>query len=66
VPLADERLRRLAAYLGPTHAACNLRAAAENRHGVKREAPLHWSRVWVEPIPENVVLNGNSGYEAVF
>jgi hypothetical protein len=47
-------------YLGPSHATCNLRAAAEKRNGTRREAPLLWSRVWFEPIPPNVILSSNA------
>ncbi len=38
-------------YLGPSHATCNLRAAAEKTNGKRKDHPLIWSRVWFEPIP---------------
>jgi hypothetical protein len=44
-------------YLGPSHATCNLRAAAEKTNGKRRDHPLIWSRVWFEPIPPNVILS---------
>ncbi len=47
-------------YLGPSHATCNLRAAAEKTNGKRTDHPLIWSRVWYEPIPPNVVLSGNA------
>jgi hypothetical protein len=46
-------------YLGPSHATCNLRAAAEKTNGIRQRGPLIWSRVWFEPIPPNVVLRGS-------
>jgi hypothetical protein len=48
-------------YLGPAHATCNLRAAANKTNGTRREQQLVWSRVWFEPIPSNVVLSGDVG-----
>jgi len=50
-------------YLGPSHATCNLRAAAHKRNGTRQDQQLIWSRVWYEPIPPNVVL---SDYRVVF
>jgi len=47
-------------YLGPSHATCNLRAAAEKTNGKRKDQPLIWSRVWFEPIPPNVILSGNA------
>jgi hypothetical protein len=47
-------------YLGPSHATCNLRAAAEKTNAKRRDHPLIWSRVWWEPIPPNVILCGNA------
>jgi hypothetical protein len=47
-------------YLGPSHATCNLRAAAEKTNGMRQRGPLIWSRVWFEPIPPNVVLRGKA------
>jgi hypothetical protein len=44
-------------YLGPSHATCNLRAAAHKRNAARKERQLIWSRVWFEPIPPNVVLS---------
>jgi hypothetical protein len=44
-------------YLGPSHATCNLRAAANKTNGMKKDTPLIWSRVWYEPIPPNVILS---------
>ncbi len=46
-------------YLGPSHATCNLRAAAEKTNSKRKDHPLIWSRVWYEPIPPNVVLGGH-------
>ncbi len=45
-------------YRGPSHATCNLRAAAEKTNGQRKDHPLIWSRVWFEPIPPNVILSG--------
>jgi hypothetical protein len=47
-------------YLGPSHATCNLRAAAHKRNSTRKEHQLIWSRVWFEPIPPNVILSGNA------
>lgn len=47
-------------YLGPAHATCNLRAAANKRNSMRKDHPLIWSRVWFEPIPPNVVLSSNA------
>jgi hypothetical protein len=47
-------------YLGPSHATCNLRAAAEKTNSKRKDQPLIWSRVWWEPIPPNVILSGNA------
>ena len=47
-------------YLGPSHATCNLRAAAEKTNGKRKDQPLIWSRVWYEPIPPNVILSGGA------
>jgi hypothetical protein len=44
-------------YLGPSHATCNLRAAAEKTNSQRKTHPLIWSRVWYEPIPPNVILS---------
>jgi hypothetical protein len=46
-------------YLGPSHATCNLRAAANKTNGTRRDQQLIWSRVWYEPIPPNVVLSSD-------
>jgi len=48
-------------YLGPSHATCNLRAAANKTNSKRTEHPLIWSRVWYEPIPPNVVLSSEAG-----
>ena len=45
-------------YLGPSHASCNLRAAANKTNGTRREQQLIWSRIWFEPIPPNVIISG--------
>jgi hypothetical protein len=47
-------------YLGPLHATCNLRAAANKTNSKRKVHPLIWSRVWFEPIPPNVILSGNA------
>jgi hypothetical protein len=47
-------------YLGPSHATCNLRAAANKKNSMRKETPLIWSRVWYEPIPANVRLRGTA------
>ena len=47
-------------YLGPSHATCNLRAAAEKTNGKRKDHPLIWSRVWFEPIPANVILSSSA------
>ena len=47
-------------YLGPAHATCNLRAAAQKTNANRKHHPLIWSRVWYEPIPSNVVLRGKA------
>ena len=52
---ADDRR----SYLGPAHAACNLRAAAEKTNASRRDHPLIWSRIWYEPIPPNVIVMGD-------
>jgi hypothetical protein len=55
-------------YLGPAHATCNLRAAAQKRNGTRQDQQLIWSRVWFEPIPPNVIISGkaNTDEDAVF
>jgi hypothetical protein len=45
-------------YLGPSHATCNFRAAAEKTNGKKKDHPLIWSRVWFEPIPPGTEIAG--------
>src|SRR5262245_48007686 len=47
-------------YLGPAHAACNLRAAGLKRHGLSEPVRL-WSRIWYTPIPPNVIVFPDPG-----
>jgi hypothetical protein len=55
-------------YLGPSHATCNLRAAANKTNSKRKDPPLIWSRVWYEPIPPNVIISGkaNTDEDRVF
>ena len=57
--LASRPPRRPPRLPRPSHATCNLRAAAEKTNGKRKDHPLIWSRVWFEPIPPNVALSGN-------
>jgi hypothetical protein len=55
--------------MGPAHALCNLQAAAAKANALKaarrgREKGVRlWSRVWYEPIPEDVELASRAARE---
>lgn len=44
-------------YAGPEHRTCNRQTMYHGERGISsttRRTPLHWSRIWWEPIPDNV------------
>ena len=45
-------------YLGPAHARCNMRAAAQKTNSIRRPEPLIWSRIWYEPVPSGTKVAG--------
>jgi hypothetical protein len=61
----DHSLDR-ASYLGPSHVSCNRSEPSKRRRGkqtataIPRVEPrVRWTRVWFEPVPEDVELCGN-------
>src|SRR6185436_4418278 len=48
-PLASRPPRRPIRLSRPSHATCNLRAAAEKTNSHGNDHPLIWFRVWFEP-----------------
>src|SRR5918995_3244203 len=47
-------------YLGAAHLFCNRRQGSKARapaayHAPRRVARLYWSRIWFEPVPDDVV-----------